>query len=205
MRILVTGATGFIGRTLVLRALRDERITEVVAPVRSEDKLLAQLVREGVGGCTQADHPRSRGAALGFPAYRTGRPRGPLRRRSLRPLARGIFPRQCRRHRAAAGHGARKPGCRGALFAIRRRTDARRASQQKTRSSRPSYFVVWRVQAADGTGRAASGSWTCPLPARPHGAGPGRPGHTPALPHGPREAVDETRTRVEAFQLGVVR
>jgi nucleoside-diphosphate-sugar epimerase len=48
MRILVTGATGFIGRTLVLRALRDERITEIVAPVRSEDKLLAQLAREGI-------------------------------------------------------------------------------------------------------------------------------------------------------------
>ena len=49
MRLLVTGATGFIGRTLVLRALRDERIAEVVAPVRSEDKLRAQLAREGIG------------------------------------------------------------------------------------------------------------------------------------------------------------
>jgi nucleoside-diphosphate-sugar epimerase len=48
MRLLVTGATGFIGRTLVLRALRDERIGEVVAPVRSAEKLRAQLAREGV-------------------------------------------------------------------------------------------------------------------------------------------------------------
>ena len=48
MRILVTGATGFIGRTLVLRALRDDQITEVIAPVRSEEKLRAQLAREGV-------------------------------------------------------------------------------------------------------------------------------------------------------------
>jgi nucleoside-diphosphate-sugar epimerase len=48
MRILVTGATGFIGRTLVLRALRDDRVTEVIAPVRSEEKLRAQLAREGV-------------------------------------------------------------------------------------------------------------------------------------------------------------
>jgi nucleoside-diphosphate-sugar epimerase len=48
MRLLVTGATGFIGRTLVLRALRDDRVTEVIAPVRSEDKLRAQLGREGV-------------------------------------------------------------------------------------------------------------------------------------------------------------
>jgi nucleoside-diphosphate-sugar epimerase len=49
MRLLVTGATGFIGRTLVLRALRDERVAEVIAPVRSEDKLRAQLAREGAG------------------------------------------------------------------------------------------------------------------------------------------------------------
>ena len=48
MRLLVTGATGFIGRTLVLRALRDERVTEVIAPVRSEKKLRHQLEREGV-------------------------------------------------------------------------------------------------------------------------------------------------------------
>ena len=48
MRILVTGGTGFIGRTLILRALRDERIGEVIAPVRSEDKLRTQLAREGV-------------------------------------------------------------------------------------------------------------------------------------------------------------
>ena len=48
MRLLVTGSTGFIGRTLVLRALRDERVAEVIAPVRSADKLRAQLAREGV-------------------------------------------------------------------------------------------------------------------------------------------------------------
>jgi len=48
MRILVTGATGFIGRTLVLRALQDESVSEVIAPVRSEEKLRAQLAREGV-------------------------------------------------------------------------------------------------------------------------------------------------------------
>ena len=48
MRLLVTGATGFIGRTLVIRALRDENITEVIAPVRSPEKLRTQLLREGV-------------------------------------------------------------------------------------------------------------------------------------------------------------
>ena len=48
MRLLVTGATGFIGRTIVLRALSDRTIREIVVPVRSPDKLRAQLVREGV-------------------------------------------------------------------------------------------------------------------------------------------------------------
>jgi nucleoside-diphosphate-sugar epimerase len=48
MRLLVTGATGFIGRTLVLRALADDAVREIVAPVRSPDKLRAQLAREGV-------------------------------------------------------------------------------------------------------------------------------------------------------------
>lgn len=50
MRLLVTGATGFIGRTLVLRALRDDLVTEVIAPVRSPDKLREQLAREGATG-----------------------------------------------------------------------------------------------------------------------------------------------------------
>ncbi len=48
MRILITGATGFIGRTLVMHALRDDSITEVIAPVRSVEKLRTQLTREGV-------------------------------------------------------------------------------------------------------------------------------------------------------------
>jgi len=48
MRLLVTGATGFIGRTIVLRALRNHGIGEVIAPVRSPEKLRAQLSREGV-------------------------------------------------------------------------------------------------------------------------------------------------------------
>lgn len=50
MRLLVTGATGFIGRTLVLRALADDAVQEIIAPVRSADKLRAQLAREGATG-----------------------------------------------------------------------------------------------------------------------------------------------------------
>jgi len=50
MRLLVTGATGFIGRTLVLRALADDAVQEIIAPVRSPDKLRAQLAREGATG-----------------------------------------------------------------------------------------------------------------------------------------------------------
>lgn len=53
MRILVTGATGFIGRTLVRRALADPAVTAVHAPVRSPGRLRAQLAREGCG-----DDPR---------------------------------------------------------------------------------------------------------------------------------------------------
>jgi nucleoside-diphosphate-sugar epimerase len=50
MRLLVTGATGFIGRTLVLRALADDAVEEIIAPVRSADRLRAQLAREGATG-----------------------------------------------------------------------------------------------------------------------------------------------------------
>jgi nucleoside-diphosphate-sugar epimerase len=48
MRLLVTGTTGFIGRTILLRALRDHGVGEVIAPVRSPHKLHAQLDREGL-------------------------------------------------------------------------------------------------------------------------------------------------------------
>jgi nucleoside-diphosphate-sugar epimerase len=48
MRLLVTGATGFIGRTLVLRALADHHVEEIIAPVRSPEKMRTQLAREGV-------------------------------------------------------------------------------------------------------------------------------------------------------------
>ena len=55
MKILITGATGFIGRTLVRRALADPSVAAVLAPVRSAGRLRAQLAREG-----GAEDPRLR-------------------------------------------------------------------------------------------------------------------------------------------------
>ncbi len=46
MNVLITGATGFVGRNLLLRAV--ERGQKVYAPVRDEAKLLSQLHAEGV-------------------------------------------------------------------------------------------------------------------------------------------------------------
>ena len=46
MNVLITGATGFVGRNLLLRAI--ERGQRVYAPVREESKLLAQLKAEGI-------------------------------------------------------------------------------------------------------------------------------------------------------------
>ncbi len=46
MNVLITGATGFVGRNLLLRAI--ERGQKVYAPVRDESKLFGQLKVEGV-------------------------------------------------------------------------------------------------------------------------------------------------------------
>ncbi len=53
--LLVTGATGFVGRNLVLREI--SRGTQILAPVRSAAKLRAQLEAEGVdpGAVTPLD------------------------------------------------------------------------------------------------------------------------------------------------------
>ncbi|MDD5198699.1 MAG: NAD(P)-dependent oxidoreductase [Terrimicrobiaceae bacterium] len=48
MRLFLTGATGFVGRNLLLEALRDNRYAEVVAAVRDGEKLLRQLAAEGI-------------------------------------------------------------------------------------------------------------------------------------------------------------
>lgn len=48
MKILLTGATGFVGRNYLLRLLNDERYDEIFVPVRSPEKLKQQLQDEGV-------------------------------------------------------------------------------------------------------------------------------------------------------------
>src|SRR5688572_8498260 len=48
MKLLLTGATGFVGRNLLLRAI--DLYEEIYVPVRSREKLLAQLKDEGFAG-----------------------------------------------------------------------------------------------------------------------------------------------------------
>lgn len=47
MKILLTGATGFVGRNLLLRLLEDDRYDKIIAPVRGVGRLEAQLHNEG--------------------------------------------------------------------------------------------------------------------------------------------------------------
>ncbi|GAB4168905.1 MAG: NAD(P)-dependent oxidoreductase [Terrimicrobiaceae bacterium] len=58
MRILLTGATGFVGRNYLLRCLA--RGWEVVAPVRDEGKLRQQLAAEGIDATAVYSLPASR-------------------------------------------------------------------------------------------------------------------------------------------------
>ena len=48
MNLLLTGSTGFVGRNLLLQALKDPTWSEVILPVRSEAKLKKQLRNEGI-------------------------------------------------------------------------------------------------------------------------------------------------------------
>ncbi len=57
MNLLITGATGFVGRNLLLSALRDERFEQILLHARNAPKLRAQLSSENVD---PADHPRLR-------------------------------------------------------------------------------------------------------------------------------------------------
>lgn len=48
MKLLFTGSTGFVGRNLLLRLLRETRYEEIFLPLRSPKKLLEQLKAEGI-------------------------------------------------------------------------------------------------------------------------------------------------------------
>ncbi len=56
MKLLITGATGFVGRNLLLAALASEAYEEIVVSVRNEEKLRAQLAADGA----EATRPRIR-------------------------------------------------------------------------------------------------------------------------------------------------
>lgn len=46
--LLFTGSTGFVGRNLLLRVLKDQAWSKIILPVRSKKKLLSQLAEEGM-------------------------------------------------------------------------------------------------------------------------------------------------------------
>lgn len=48
MNLLITGATGFVGRNLLLRALKEPTFSAIILPVRDKTKLLRQLHHEGI-------------------------------------------------------------------------------------------------------------------------------------------------------------
>ncbi len=48
MTLLITGATGFVGRNLLLAAIASGRCSRVIASVRDPEKLHAQLAAEGI-------------------------------------------------------------------------------------------------------------------------------------------------------------
>jgi len=50
MKLLLTGATGFVGRNILLREMVENRYDEVWAPVRSLDKLKEQFIGDGFAG-----------------------------------------------------------------------------------------------------------------------------------------------------------
>jgi 2-alkyl-3-oxoalkanoate reductase len=47
MKLLLTGATGFVGRNILLRAIREGKYSEIHVPVRSVEKLRAQFLGDG--------------------------------------------------------------------------------------------------------------------------------------------------------------
>jgi nucleoside-diphosphate-sugar epimerase len=51
MKLLLTGATGFVGRNLLLELLREKKYETIYTPVRSAEKLKEQLKQEGISEC----------------------------------------------------------------------------------------------------------------------------------------------------------
>ncbi|MFZ4116787.1 MAG: NAD-dependent epimerase/dehydratase family protein [Chthoniobacterales bacterium] len=47
-RLLITGSTGFVGRNLLLHALKDPTYSQIILPVRNEQKLHEQLQQDGI-------------------------------------------------------------------------------------------------------------------------------------------------------------
>lgn len=47
MKLLLTGATGFVGRNFLLKALHEKRYDQIFLPVRSREKLQEQLAADG--------------------------------------------------------------------------------------------------------------------------------------------------------------
>jgi nucleoside-diphosphate-sugar epimerase len=48
MELLLTGATGFVGRNLLLKLLSEGQWKRIILPVRDPDKLRSQLLKEGI-------------------------------------------------------------------------------------------------------------------------------------------------------------
>lgn len=65
MKVLVTGATGFVGRNLLVRLLKEGLYQEIFLPVRSLKKLEEQLRVEGLS----VDHPQLRPLEMAAPDW----------------------------------------------------------------------------------------------------------------------------------------
>lgn len=57
MKLLLTGATGFVGRNILLRSLWENRYDEIIVPVRSLEKLEANCVADGFAGIPSRVRP----------------------------------------------------------------------------------------------------------------------------------------------------
>lgn len=57
MKLLITGATGFVGRNILLEALQQKQYEKIYLPVRSLAKLKEQLAQEGFATLPSVIHP----------------------------------------------------------------------------------------------------------------------------------------------------